>query len=421
MENHPEIAEIDPVYGCLATQHGIGGVGIERLLGRFGDAAAVYGAGPEAWRQALPRIPGKTIESLRRGPDPKAWEALMAQCRDLGIAITAPGRAGYPEPLAALPAPPPILYLRGRWTPEDARSVAIVGTREPTDYGRRAAYALARDFSAAGYAVVSGLAAGIDGAAHAGAIEGGGRTIAVIGCGLDIPYPLENLSVRARMEADEGARGLVVSEFPPGVEPRAGHFPRRNRIISALARAVVVVEAGGKSGALLTAANAREQGRPLFAVPGPIFSAMSAGTTTLLRRGALPVASIDDVIRVLEGNAPRRMIHPSTVASYAEEDEASRPPPRARAVRTVSSAPAATGSKSPRKGVALEPPRPPDPLLELWEDEESCGLDALAARAAAQGLWPAEKAATELLERLLLLELQGRVRRLPGAVYRRAG
>src|SRR5690606_13950851 len=123
---------------------------------------------------------------------------------------------------------PPILYLKGRWRPEDASAVALVGTRDPTEYGYRVARAMAHDFARAGYCVVSGLAAGIDGAAHAGAIDGEGRTIAVIGCGLDIPYPLENLAVRARIEADDGARGLVVSGFPPGVEPRAAHFPRRN-------------------------------------------------------------------------------------------------------------------------------------------------------------------------------------------------
>lgn len=409
----PNFPEIDPLYGSLATQHGLGGDGIARLLDRLGDAAAVYRAGPEAWREAHPRISRSVVDSLRQGPDLKAWEALAARCRELGVTITAPGRADYPEPIRALSAPPPLLYLRGRWTPEDARAVAIVGTREPTGYGKRAAWALARDFAAAGFRVVSGLAVGVDGAAHRGALEGGSRTIAVIGCGPDIPYPAENLDVRARMEENGCERGLVVSEFPPGAEPRAGHFPRRNRLISALARAVVVVEAGARSGALLTAACAREQGRPLFAVPGPIFSNASSGTTALLRRGAFPVASVDDVIRVLEGNAPRRSPFPSAVARLAEEEEASRPPSRRRsrhAPRRDARAPLRAPSR---------PAAPPDPVLSLWDRDEDCGLDALVARAAARGLWPAEKAPAALLERLLLLELQGHVSRLPGAVYRK--
>src|SRR5690606_810256 len=245
----------DPFYGCLASQHeGLGAVGVSRLLAIFGSARAVYGAGPGTLKEAVPRLPATVVASLGKGPDLKAWEALAARCGELGITIAAPGGAGYPDPLRALPHPPPLLYLRGRWLPEDARAVALVGTRTPTEYGRRAAFTLARDLAGAGFRVVSGLAEGIDGASHAGALEAGGRTLAVIGCGLDIPSPPGNLAVRARMEQDDCAQGLVVSEFPPGEAPRAAHFPRRNRLISALARAVVVVEAGDRSGALLTAA-----------------------------------------------------------------------------------------------------------------------------------------------------------------------
>jgi DNA processing protein len=419
MPNSHEIAEIDPIYGCLATQHSLGGVGIERLMGRFGNAAAVYATGPTDWKDAHAHLTTARIDSLRRGPDLKAWEALRARCEALGIRMTAPGCADYPEPLRALPGPPPLLFAKGRWRPEDARAVALVGTRDPTEYGHRAARALARDFAEAGYCVVSGLAAGIDGAAHRGAIEGGGRTIAVIGCGLDIEYPLENLEVRAKMEEDGGARGLVISEFPPETVPHPAHFPRRNRLISALSQAVIVVEAGGRSGALLTAACARDQGRPLFAVPGPIFSAVSAGTTMLLRRGAYAVSSIRDVIQVLEGHAPRRTPLPEP-APYDVETV-----PRTRGQRAKGNAarpkPAA---KHPVRNSGTARVAPTDDALgaalwELWESEETCGLDALAARAVARGLWAKDKASNALLERLLHLELQGRVRRLPGAVYRR--
>jgi DNA processing protein len=413
MNDFDESGSISPVYAALATQHdGLGGLGISRLLEAFGTPEGIYDAGPEAWKQALPRLQSATISSMQKGPDLRRWNAIAARCHELGITVAAPGSADYPEPIRALPAPPPLLFLRGRWLPEDARAVALVGTRGPTDYGRRAAATLARDFAEAGYCTVSGLAVGIDGAAHHGALEGGGRTIAVIGCGLDIPYPLENLPVRARIEEDGCAHGLIVSEFPPGTAAHPAHFPRRNRLISALAQAVVVVEAGSRSGALITAARAREQGRPIFSVPGPIFSDVSAGTTALLRRGALPAASVHDVIRVLEGDAPARRIPLPAGAEELPEDRAVAKPRPGLAKKASRKSHGKTARASGKEMVE-------DPVVSLWENEDACGLDALAARAVTRGLWLAEEAHGALLERLLHLELQGRVRRLPGAIYRR--
>lgn len=405
MENLPLFSEKSPLYGCLASQHGLGYAGFARLMARFGSPEGVYAASEAAWREAHPLLSAAMVDSLARGPRLPEWETLLRRCDGENIAVTAPGQPGYPKPLLDLEAPPPLLYLRGSWEAGDAEAVALVGTRTPTAYGREAAFALARDLAAAGYAIVSGLALGVDAAAHAGALAAaGGRTLAVIGCGLDIAYPVENLAVRARIEQQGG----VLSEFPPGTEPWPGNFPRRNRLISALARATVVVEAGGKSGALLTAAHAHRQGKPLFAVPGPIFSAVSAGTNTLLRKGALLAASPEDIVRVLQGT---------------------RGPVRAFAGPAV---PAASRKTSGRSSIAVAPPeaRPAvpaprnevasaEPVLRLWGADTVCGMDALAERAGAQGVWTREEAPTRLLEELLRLELRGLVRRLPGAAYQR--
>jgi DNA processing protein len=304
-------------------------------------------------------------------------------------------------------APPPLVYLRGRWEAVDARAVALVGTRTPTAYGREAARVFARDCAAAGYTVVSGLALGTDAVAHQGALDAGGRTIAVIGCGLDIDYPVENREIRARIESHDGAHGVVLSEFPPGTPAWPSHFPRRNRLISALSRAVVVVEAGDQSGALLTADHARAQKRLLFAVPGPVFSTMSNGSNALLGEGARVASCAADVIEIIE---------------HDPVDPAARgTPPRAPGSRKKPKAKATTptGRTAPRVLRGPVPELVSDPVLTLWGQDEACPLDTLAARAAEQGVWPAARVAAALLEALLLLELRGLVRRLPGAVYRR--
>ena len=206
------------------------------------------------------------------------------------------GRPGYPPLLAELHDPPARLFLRGRPAELLARpAVAIVGARSCSSYGAQVARGLARELGAAGVVVVSGLARGIDGEAHRGALAGGGITIAVLGCGIDRDYPRSHAEL-ARRIAEEG---LVVSEYPSGVEPAPWRFPARNRIIAGLARATVVVEARERSGALITADFALELGRDVFAVPGEITAALSAGTNDLLRQGAAPLLSADDILGAL--------------------------------------------------------------------------------------------------------------------------
>ena len=206
------------------------------------------------------------------------------------------GRPGYPPHLAELHDPPARLFLRGRPAELLARpAVAIVGARSCSSYGVQVARGLARELAAAGVVVVSGLARGIDGEAHRGALAGGGITVAVLGCGIDRDYPRSHAELARRIAED----GLVVSEYPPGVEPAPWRFPARNRIIAGLARATVVVEARERSGALITADFALELGRDVFAVPGEITAALSAGTNDLLRQGAAPLLSADDILGAL--------------------------------------------------------------------------------------------------------------------------
>ena len=283
---------------------------------------------PEPWLIALraPALPARILraallatgsieavlassrsELLQLGLSPKAAEALrrpsgalleqdllwLTRSRVTLLPITA---SGYPSQLADLPDPPTALFLKGR--PDLLRSpqLAIVGSRHPTAAGRRIAQTLSRQLCAAGVCITSGLARGIDTAAHEGALAGGGDTIAVCGTGLDQCYPPDNASLFERI-ADTG---LVISEFPPGTEPRKSNFPRRNRIISGLARGTLVVEAASGSGSLITAQRALEQGREVFAVPGSPLNPLAAGCLDLLRQGAHLVRHAADVLEHIQ-------------------------------------------------------------------------------------------------------------------------
>jgi len=206
--------------------------------------------------------------------------------------------ATYPRLLAEIHDPPPQLYVRGCGAPAllDRAAVAVVGARACSAYGRSVARSLSRELAAAGLVVVSGMARGIDGEAHRGALESGGATIAVLGCGIDRDYPAAHGELARRI----CERGLVVSEYEPGVEPAPWRFPARNRIIAGLCSATVVVEARERSGALITADFALEEGRDVLAVPGEITSSLSAGTNALLRLGAIPATSAADVLELFD-------------------------------------------------------------------------------------------------------------------------
>jgi DNA processing protein len=207
------------------------------------------------------------------------------------------GEAAYPPLLAAIHDPPAVLWVRGEGDLAllSSVSVAVVGARACSSYGRSVARSLGRELAAVGVPVVSGMARGIDGEAHRGALEAGGPTVAVLGCGIDRDYPAAHAELARRIVE----RGLIVSEYQPGVEPAPWRFPARNRIISGLCRAVVVVEARERSGALITVDFALEQGREVLAVPGEVTSALSAGSNALLRLGAAPALGVDDVLEAI--------------------------------------------------------------------------------------------------------------------------
>jgi DNA processing protein len=257
-----------------------------------------------------PREPAGLVAALRA----RARRA-DADAAGAGLALVAFGDPAYPDLLSQIPDPPPAFWVAGSLPPTPAR-VAIVGSRTATPHGLEVAFRLGEDLARAGICVVSGLARGVDGAAHRGALRGGGPTIAVLGCGADVSYPREH----AALSAEIASRGAVISEFAPGTPPRGWHFPRRNRIISGLTAGVVVVEASDHSGSLITARCALAQGREVLAVPSGILSGRNRGAHGLLKDGAAVVEGVEDILQVLELTAP---------ACAAGEDSTNRKAPEA--------------------------------------------------------------------------------------------
>ena len=246
----------------------------------------------------------RRFERFRRSFDAERYRATLG---DKGFRFVGRSEPNFPQALRELHDPPPGLFLRGSAEPEllsDA-AVAIVGARSCSSYGAQVARMLGRELAGAGLVVVSGMARGVDGEAHRGALEAGGATVAVLGCGVDRDYP----AAHAHLARGICAAGLVVSEYAPGVEPAPWRFPARNRIIAGLALATIIVEARDRSGALITADFALEEGREVFVVPGEITSTLSAGTNALLRVGATPLTTPADVLEALglEARAPEQL------------------------------------------------------------------------------------------------------------------
>jgi DNA processing protein len=241
-----------------------------------------------ALRRLVARTPGADLSGVR-------IEDAFRRLRKADVRLIPLGAPAYPPPLATLADPPPLLGVRGDPARLVGPRVAIVGARRPTPYGVGVARRLARELAGLGFGVVSGLALGIDAAAHRGALEAGGVTVGVLGCGPDLVYPSEHQA----LAADLLVAGALLSELPPGARPLRYHFPLRNRLISGLCQAVIVVEAKARSGSLITAEHAAEQGREVLAVPGPIDASTSEGPNLLLRNGATPVLDASDVLRAL--------------------------------------------------------------------------------------------------------------------------
>ncbi|MDR1960790.1 MAG: DNA-processing protein DprA [Gracilibacteraceae bacterium] len=296
---------------CFLTFPGIGSGHLRQIIEIWGSASAAQARAPRDGK-----LPDGWLRDFA-GCCKAAAPAQMAQILSReGIRLAAPEESEYPLLLRECPDAPPLLFYKGELRAAQ-EGIGIVGARKATAYGKAAAERLAREISGAGFVIVSGLARGIDGAAHAGALRSGGLTWAFMAGGLEYVYPPEHRELAAKITASGGA---LLSEFAPGTPWRPQHFPMRNRLISGVSRGVVVVEAGERSGSLITADFALEQGRDVFAVPGPIFSEISLGTHQLLRSGALLAACGEDVAG--------EYIKPAGAKATGAKAAAPRPAPR---------------------------------------------------------------------------------------------
>jgi DNA processing protein len=367
----------------LCRSGGVGPQTFFKLLGRFGSAARAL--------EELPRLAREAggEERWRRCRRDEA-EAELDAIAELGCALIGHGEPAYPQRLAEIADPPPVLIVRGDADLLAASAVAVVGARNASANGRMLAHNLANELTARGLLVVSGLARGIDAAAHEGALAAGAPTVAVIASGVDVAYPSENAELMERI----AATGAIVSERPLGAVPQARHFPRRNRLISGLCLGIVVVEAAPQSGSLITARLAAEQGREVMAVPGSPLDPRHRGTNQLLRDGATLVESAADVIAALGPLAPDRR-GPTARPAPGAQGQAFRPtterksPASARApVEPTANGADLVGRLCERLG--------PEPLL----------VDELIRQCQAS--------TAEVQRALLELELDGRLERHPG-------
>ena len=276
---------------ALSLTPGVGSIFIKRLLERFGTPEAVFQAPLDELLQ-IEGLGEKVAREIQKGPVDKRVEKELSLLKEVGGKIMTMKDVSYPNRLKEIYDPPPLLYVKGDLKKEDELAVAIVGSRKTTPYGKWMTEKMGQELARQGITIVSGMARGIDSHAHWGALSGGGRTIAVLGSGVDVVYPPENRNLYKRI-MDQGA---VLSEFPMSSPPEGGHFPKRNRIISGLSLGVVVVQAGMESGSLITANYALEQGREVFAVPGNVGSNSSRGTHQLIKDGAKLVESSEDIL-----------------------------------------------------------------------------------------------------------------------------
>ena len=355
---------------ALSLAPGIGGKTFHLLLRCFGSPDRVF-TSRRRELEGIPGLKGNTIEAIKSSSLRKTAEREMTRLRTLNIQIVQWGTEKYPKYLANIPDPPPIVYMRGTLLPEDERAVAVVGSRQASTYGLSVCKKICQELAWQGWTVVSGMARGIDSAAHKGALEGGGRTLAVWGTGLDVIYPPENLALSEEIVSS----GAILSEFPLGTPPEPGNFPVRNRIISGLSLGVTVVEATVRSGSLITARMALDQNRQVFAVPGSLGRPVVEGPHRLIKEGAKLVESGEDIIEELLPMLDRRL-H-----------------------RDIEKLP--TGEQPELNGKEQQ----------LWE---LLGMDPLHIDAIASAV---DLALAETAELLLRLEIKGLVKQLPGTFF----
>src|SRR4051812_17243731 len=359
---------------CLTMVAGVGPHTSRLLLERFGTAGRALDA-PVATLRDVQGVGTKIADRISKARRDHDAVAELERCRRSDVRVVTSNDPLYPPPLQDIPDPPFLLYLKGTYEPRDQLAIALVGSRRCTPYGLRVAERLASSLARVGITVVSGLARGIDAAAHRGALKAGGRTLAVMANGLGGVYPPEH----EKLAAEVAASGALISESAMRQEPIAGLFPQRNRIISGLCLGVVVVEATPRSGSLSTAHHAMEQNREVFAVPGPVDSLASRGCHRLIRDGARLVETVDDILEELG--------------------------PLVREVRTAADE---TPVRHPAELALSDQERS---LLGQLDDRPA-GVDELIVRT---GL-----VASQVMATLSVLELKRLVRRLPGHQFVRA-
>ena len=387
---------------------------LSHLLKAFSSPDEIFDADDETIADVL----GSHQRDIRRlcRKDLSEAEKIVAFCAGRRISIVTWFDEDYPESLREIDKPPAILFLTGdRTLLSSTKTVGIVGTRTPSDYAARMTFDIAVDLASCGAVVVSGMAYGVDGAAAAGALAAGGKTIAVLGCGLDVTYPAKHAKLRHEIEQN----GLVVSEYPPGSPPERYHFPERNRIISGFSTGVFVAEGTLQSGAMITAEYAEKQGKHLFALPGRLDSPLAEGPIKLMKEGARPVSCADDILSKLESETPgtydlsillsdRRV--PDFDASVKRYDVSLSP------VR---------GGYSPRAACPTETASPApanraEPDLSSLSDGERAVYLQLETPRTADELSREGTDPSEVLASLTTLEIRGLIRSLPGGRYERA-
>ena len=391
----------DVYWLALRRVHGVGPRTCKLLIEKFGTPEKIFQLSSD--QIAAAGVPRNTARSIAEFRDFEPLEKELCELPNIGARLIKWTDADYPTNLRQIADPPPFLFVRGTATLTDSTCIAIVGARAASDIGRRMAQRLGLELAAKGFTVVSGLARGIDGEAHQGALDAHGKTLAVLGCGVDVIYPAEH---RKLAEAIIAGGGALISELPIGTQPLAENFPTRNRILSGLCLGVVIVEAAEKSGSLITARMALEQDRQVFAVPGSPLSGRTRGSNRLLKEGAKLVECVEDVIEELAPQMAGRMPAAERRVPIASTDPIPTPPTSNRG-EMVEVAPLLEASEDAK---SIEGPVDSTvTILNNLKESERLHVDSIIESSGLN--------AQTVLRLLLELELEGRVTQHPGKLF----
>ena len=390
----------DVYWLALRRVHGVGPRTCKLLIEKFGTPEKIFQLNSE--EIAAAGVPRNTARSITEFRDFEAIEKELCELPNIGARLVKWSDADYPSNLRQIADPPPFLFVRGPAQLTDTNCIAVVGARAASDIGRRMAQRLGLELAAKGFTVVSGLARGIDGEAHQGALDAHGKTLAVLGCGVDVIYPAEH---RKLAEAIIAGGGALISELPIGAQPLAENFPTRNRILSGLCLGVVIVEAAEKSGSLITARMALEQDRQVFAVPGSPLSGKTRGSNRLLKEGAKLVECVEDVIEEL---APQMIGRPRVAERTPITPIEPVPPPPTS--NTSARDEVAQLFQGPEDAKSTEGPVDSfTTILNNLKESERLHVDSIIESSGLN--------AQTVLRLLLELELEGRVTQHPGKLF----